>query len=265
MSKYPARTVQINAATVAAIQTVFARSRLSHQAWKSRRLEGRVDGRNVHRYEATGKIDIFRDRKGQSPTKVNLWLLVDASGSMNGNKAEHSADISATLVEAFKRIPSVRLHVWQHDFQYSDHSVRLFKVYETGMSIAGFATMHGNGLEGNADGFALQAVGDRALADTRRDEQCLILVISDGAPTDHGIGATNRDLIQHSWTVSERLRQRGARVLCVAIEAYTSYAYTMYGKDNVVPFNYGKPTAWEELARGFGALLGKTLQQAAGH
>lgn len=260
MGRYGARKNQIDAATVASIQTVFQRSRLSRNGWQRRLLEGRVDSHNAWRSDR-GQVDIFKDRRAQSPTVVNLWLLVDASGSMHGNKAESAADISATFVEAFKRIPSVKLRVWQHDFEYGETAVNLYRIFDPAhRSLDRFQTMHGNGLQGNADGFALAAIGQMALREARNGEKTLIIVISDGQPTDHAKNATNYDLLQFSHTVSEDLRRKGAQVYCVAIEKAKSYAYSMYGEENVVPFHYGDPRAWSDLARDLAAMLGRTLR-----
>lgn len=254
----------VDPATVASVHTIFSRSRLAHNAWKSRRFEGRCEGRNVWRSDAQGAIDIFRDRRGVSPTVVNVWLLVDASGSMggsySGSKASHAQDISATLAEAFKRVQSVKLRVWQHDYDYAQSAVILHRVYEPGMSLSAIDGMAENGSRGNADGFALHAIGEMALKQSRPGERVMIIVISDGEPTDHGVGATNRDLVQHSWTISEGLRRKGVDVLCVAIEREVSYTYSMYGEANVVPFKYGQPSAWNDLARGLANLFGKTLK-----
>ena len=107
-----------------------------------------------------GSIDIFRERQQQSPTMLDVHLLVDASGSMSGDRACRAQDMAATLVDAFKRIPTVRVHVWQHNASSGTASV--YRVYEPGMSLDGMTQMLNHIDGGNADGFALQAVGERA-------------------------------------------------------------------------------------------------------
>ena len=77
---YQEREPYINAATAAGIQTVFNRTRLSHQTWESRQLTGRLDGRQAWRNDARGSIDIFRERKQPSPTRLDVHILVDSSG-----------------------------------------------------------------------------------------------------------------------------------------------------------------------------------------
>ena len=75
MLSYVDRKPYINAATAAGIQTVFNRTRLSHQSWEARQLSGRLDGRQAWRNDARGSIDIFRDRRLPSPTKLDVRLI----------------------------------------------------------------------------------------------------------------------------------------------------------------------------------------------
>lgn len=250
---------QIDGATVASIQTIFQRSRLSHTGWSSRLLEGRLDSRHVWRNDARGSIDIFKDRRAMGTTKVNVWLLVDASGSMGGEKALRSMDTAATLAEAFKRITTVNLHVWQHK-AVKGGTASMHRVYERGATPK-FASMPRWIGGGNADGFALQWIGDKALKAARPDERTIIIVISDGLPSVHAPNATNHDLVQFSHTVATRLRQKGAAVLSISIERDAeSNSYGMYGRENVVPFNFGSATAWVTLAQGLAEKFGRVLR-----
>lgn len=254
------RVSHVDMATVASVQTIFQRSKLSHAGWQSRLLEGRIDSRHAWRNDARGVVDIFKDRRAASTTKVNVWLLNDASGSMQGTKAEYSQDCTATLVEAFKRISTVRLHVWQHKAS-SYEAVDMIRIYERGR-VDRVAEMAGNAGGGNADGFALQWLGDQALKMARPDERTIIIVISDGLPSVEGKNATNHDLISFNNIVATDLRLRGASVLCVAIEggALEGHARSMYGPTNVIPFQPGYERAWSDLARGLGDLFGRELR-----
>lgn len=252
-----ARAPKVNAATVAAVQTAFQRSRLSHKGWTARRTEGRIDGRHVWRNDARGVTDIFKDRQSPSATKLNVWLLVDASGSMAGYRAENAQDLSATIAEAFKRIPTVTLRIYQHTMKDGPGTVNIIRNYGDGVDKIRQQTANVGG--GNADGFALMWIGNEAVRKQRPDERSLIIVLSDGAPTDHGLGATNGDLVGFSRAVSEELRAKGVGVIGVGIANNTAETVNMYGKDNVVMFNPSVPGAWSQLAREFGALFGRLI------
>lgn len=251
------RQPQVDPVTVASIQTVFARSALSHQGWRYNLPEGRLASRDIWKNDATGTTDIFRERRAPSPTKVNVWLLVDASGSMKeADKDVNAQDVTATLIAAFARIPTVRLHVYQHN---ADADVYIYRVFDGGIN-AVTKMLERNG-RANADGFALEAIGNKALRDVRKGERTLVIVLSDGMPSVHGRDASNRDLPAHSATIATRLRLRGAKVMSVSIDSkYDKVHAQMYGAENVVPFNGAKgKAAWGDLARDFGRVFGRML------
>jgi hypothetical protein len=249
------REPYIDGATVSAIRSVFNRTRLAHQNWQSRRMEGRLDSRHVWRYDAANSIDIFRERKNPSPTKLNVFVLVDGSGSMSGSSACNAQDVAATLVDAFKHVPTVRMHVWQHWAEA--HGATLLRRYEPGMSLEGLTKMPQTS-GGNADNFALRAMGDRAISLARPDTQSLIIMISDGRPSVHGNGATLIDPVAHARkTVADLLRKK-VHVMSVAIAPLGGINAEMYGERNVIPFTGD----WNELARSFSATFGRFLSEA---
>lgn len=296
---YGDRVPYVDTATVQSVQNAFARSRLSHRGWTPRQAEGRVDGRNVWRNDARGATDIFRERHSPSTTKVNVWLLVDVSGSMAGKdyvrgaramvpnpafdparegnvgyytqalvpdslgkRVNRAQDCAATLVAAFSRISTVTLRVWSHS-AYNSESGRGLKVHmrrwaEPGMPPTAMYGLAGAAGSGNADGFALKWFGDRALKAARPDERTVIVVISDGEPTEYDHSATNTNLIEFSANVSADLRSRGATVLSISIAGDPKGdSARMYGAENIVPFTGD----WEKLGRELGTLFGQALKK----
>lgn len=250
------RTPYVDPGLVASIQQVFVETKMSHASWSNRQFYGRFDGRQVHRYVTNGDTDLYRRRSQPSPTKLNVHILVDSSGSMWGHNISNAQDATATLVAAFGGSPEVRVHVWQHNAVASGADI--YKAWEPGMPIDALRNMPGRVAGGNADGFALDAVGQRALDTGLPDELNLVIMVSDGAPSAHGAGATNPDLIAHSQVVVRNLRQQGVHVLSVAIAGGAGVNEQMYGKDNNVPFNGD----WNALARTFGAVFGDLLRRA---
>jgi Mg-chelatase subunit ChlD len=246
------RTPYIDAATVAAVQTTFNRTRLSHQRWEGRQLQGRIDQRFVWRNTAKGDVDIFKERRLPSPTKLDVHLLVDASGSMMGARACRAQDMAATLVDAFKRIPTIRVHVWQH--HALNGQTTIVRVFEPGMPADKIRKMTSNSGGGNADGFALEAVGMRAVSQQRPDTKSMVIVISDGLPSVTGVGAT-ADIHEHSKMVADTLRKKGVEVIAVAIAGSDKRHRQMYGNDKCVLFEGD----WSHLSRDFAGLFGKAL------
>lgn len=249
------RKPYVDAGTAASLQTVFNRTRLSHQTWESRQLHGRLDGRQAWRNDARGHVDIFRERRQPSPTKLDVYLLVDASGSMYGDRACRAQDMVGTLVEAFKRIPTVRVHIYQHNAHAGVCEV--YRVYEPGSSPEGMNTMLYNLGGGNADGFALLAVGTKAAQAKRPDTKALVIVISDGLPSVSGLGARG-DILDHSKLVTQDLARKGVGVMGVAIAGDFRAHEQMYGIGSSVLFTGD----WGKLGRDFAAVFGKALASA---
>src|SRR5262245_47946610 len=247
------REPYINKATVAAIQAVFNRTRLSHQGWEPRQMYGRIDQRRVWRNDAFGNVDIFRERRLPSPTKLNVHLLVDASGSMGGGRICRAQDMVGTLIDAFKRIPTIRVHVWEHNATGS--GCNIYRLYEPG-KVNKLNTMLFNIAGGNADGFALQWIGDRALKSRRPDEQTLVIIISDGLPSVAGTGADiTIPKTEQSAFVSSELRRKGCSVMGIAIAADKATHADMYGDRSTVGFDGD----WNKLRRDIGATFGRVL------
>lgn len=246
------REPYVDATTVAAIQNVFNRTRLSHQGWEAGQVYGRLDARNAWRSDAIGAKDIFRDRRTASPTILNVAILVDASGSMQGERACRAQDMAGTLVRAFQRIPTVKLSVWQHN---ATRSVAIYRNYERGSANRlNQMLTHIDG--GNADGFALEFIGQRLLKVARRDEVNLVIVISDGLPSQKGNGAVpGTNIVDHSTLVATELRRKGCQVMSVAIAGDTTTHRLMYGEGNVVPFT----NDWGKLSRDFASVFGRVI------
>jgi len=248
------RVPYVNGATVAAIQTTFNRARLSHQGWEARQPQGRIDPRRVWRNTARGDVDIFRERRNPSPTKLDVHLMVDASGSMYGPRSCRAQDMAATLIEAFARISTVRVHVWQHNA--SGGVANIYRCYAPGSSAKGMNEMLNNIGGGNADGFALEAIGAKVVSDLRPDTLGLIIVISDGLPSVNGVGATG-DIKDHSVLVTQNLKRKGVEVLGVAIAGDQRAHEYMYGAGHSVSFSGD----WAALSREFAAIFGKFLRK----
>jgi len=250
------RTPFIDPGLVSSIRQVFAETRLSHATWQSRQFYGRFDGRQAHRYVTQHQTDLYRIRRMPSATKLNVHILVDSSGSMSGQPMADAQDCTATLVEAFGGDPNVRVHVWQHNAV--GNGTYIYKMYEPGMPSSNLKQMPGRIAGGNADGFALDAIGQKALDTGQPDEVNLVIMVSDGAPSAHGVGARNHDLIAHSQTVVANLNQQGVLVLSVGIAGNAGVNERMYGRENNIPFNGD----WNELGRTFGAVFGDILRRA---
>jgi hypothetical protein len=126
------------------------------------------------------------------------------------------------------------------------------------MSPEGMSRMLYNIAGGNADGFALEAIGQLAAKDKRPDTGSLVIIISDGLPSVSGIGATG-DIKDHSAVVVSALKGKGVSVLGVAVAGDINAHRHMYGEANVVNFTGD----WAALSREFSGVFGSFLRKGA--
>lgn len=184
----------VHKAVVSAVRTAFQRSRTSTAGWKHRLDEGRLDMRNVWRVEATHRADVFRDRLAPGATKVNVHILVDGSRSMfSGDQKNadgspetriHKAmDITATLADAFRSQPQVRLNVWLHNTNVKQGQVAVWPIMTNGQGRENIGYMELAVAGGNGDGYAIKYVADKVRKTHRKGEVDLIIVVSDGLPS----------------------------------------------------------------------------------
>jgi hypothetical protein len=210
----------VDTGTVAAVRLAFQRQRSAGRNWKTRQHTGRVDGRSVWRNDARCDRDIFRDRTATGAIKVNVHILVDASGSMTSEadpndpdvvqaradkksiwmlppevqariktRVQAATDVTATLVEAFRTQQDVRLSVWMHNTWTHDNTnnvpadLSLIEVIKSGKGKENIPYMPLMAGGGNGDGYAIKHVVDRLARETRPDEVPLLIVVSDGLPS----------------------------------------------------------------------------------
>jgi len=273
----------VHAAVVAAVRTAFVRSRTSPRVWAHRLDEGRLDPRNVWRQQATARTDIFRDRTAPGATKVNVHILVDGSGSMtsgdqhnedgsSASRIEKAIDIAATLTDAFRGQPTVRLSVWMHNTMSQFGEVAMWPIVTNGQGRQNIGFMAGAVGGGNGDGYAIKWVGEKVRRTHRKGEVDLLIVVSDGLPSWLSSG---RDIGRYDYTTGtytgdgnngvklvynavQELRDRGVRTLSIAITPNNNQV-EMYGEDGTIPFTGD----WAELAVNIGKALGDTLSAAA--
>jgi hypothetical protein len=253
---------------VAAIRKAFLQAKTSHEAWKPYRRDGRFDPRQAPR-AARMDLDVFKKRAGASTTKVKVAVLIDSSGSMHGSGTgtiqnplhpEHTvrttaataaAVFGATIAKAIGSIPTVDLDVYQHAAGYGRMFIKWR--WQRGTPLGAFnEAIYGIGGGGNADGHALYAVTEHMRRTIRRGERGVILMVSDGLPSQYAPGGTG-DAGQALIDAVAHARKQGFDVLAVAIDGSDQSVY--YGAEHVVPFDGNWTGLGSALARHIGAAL----------
>ena len=239
-----------------ALRSAFTSRRTAHDARNVAR-SGRISGSRAYRVRA-GFDTVFTRRDALSPDRLDVHLLIDASGSMNGREGltynpnrgrweqgQKRLTLAATLVaniaEALDHLPFVRVHVWAHN---TDGSAILWDVYDSrGGDLHRVRDIKTAG--GNNDASVIRALGERILRERSPRERSLMVVMSDGAPCE-----------PHPWVAGavEAVREKGIGVISVAVTGgLTKTQEACYGVENVVPWE----NDWDKLGRGIARIMGR--------
>lgn len=256
---------------VAAIRKAFTTARTSTDAWHGHQRRGRFDirqGMAATRCEQ----DVFRRKVGVSTTKVKCSVLVDASGSMGygssgriqnplaptgralGVTAHMAAAVfGATIATALGTVPTVDLDIFQHDAGSGTLTIKWRWTKGTPVAVFNEAARGGiGGGGGNADGHALFAITERMKREIRPGERGVILMVSDGLPSQYstdGLGDAGQALVD----AVAHARKAGFEVIAVAIDGSDQTAY--YGKDGFIKFTGN----WTALGADLAGRIGKSL------
>ena len=148
-----------------------------------------------------GVESIYRRETTVRADRMAVCVLVDESGSMEGEKIEAARDTAVLLNEALAPVRNVDLYIYGHTTE-SGPFVKL-NVYKEGNSSKFDRYVLGS-LEAdysNVDSKAIREAAARVRARTR--DRCLFIVISDGAPCEPESNVRNavRDLTRDGFTV----------------------------------------------------------------
>jgi uncharacterized protein with von Willebrand factor type A (vWA) domain len=139
--------------------------------------------------EAVQGVDTIYETYGHVITdKIALCLVIDESGSMNGDSIKKARQCAILLAEAIKDNHSIELFIYGHSADIREHGkVDLIKYYESGERTTNLFSLGSISAKSqNRDGDAILAIAHLVRRRTKR--KCLMFVISDGEPCAYGYG-----------------------------------------------------------------------------
>lgn len=177
---------------------------LARRKWQIEQTEGRLDPRNAPRIvmpqvgDGTYNRQIFRNQTPRQQLDTAVTVMIDCSGSMSGRKHMCAAQAGVALYDLFTRALRVPTEVLGFT-TYSGPTYWEFKKFsERRMdraTLAGRICSHQvtGAMSGNADGDALMFAWDRIK--NRKEKRKVIIVLSDGSPSDAAGGDSDATLI----------------------------------------------------------------------
>ena len=171
---------------------------------------------------------IFYDQRKHTLKDTAIFVLTDWSGSMIGTKMHYAADASQRLVYTFDRILNIPVALAAFSDRSSDCDVGYIKPYNTrGMSSKEIAERFDKFRIyscGNNDSDAVHWAWQQILK--RKESRKILMVLSDGAPTDswHGHAHINLKFITKAIEKDGRVELYGIGIMSDAVKNY----YTNY-------------------------------------
>jgi Mg-chelatase subunit ChlD len=240
----------------AALAGALTLARKGKQAPLKDQREGRIDPRRITR-AAVADNRIFVRKGAPAPDKIRVTILVDASGSMDSairtKNAQGGWDWGATyaatccqiardLAGASDLLPWVTADISAFTTGHGD--VVIFPMWKTGQKPEEIDAYGLIPMGGTEEGYAIAFAQDEMLEHLKGREQGLIIIISDGAPSEPA----------HVKSVVAQAKKNKIPVVSVALVA-SAHQPLMYGKDNVIDFDGNV----KRLARRMAQVIGRVI------
>lgn len=207
--------IATDAEAVGIFRSAFIRMRGGNDGRIGGKRSGRLDDRRIFRL-ADRKDDRVFTRRGAAKTQpLRVYLMVDISGSMGGEREVQVREVAKALVEASMGADNLTLEVHGWDDKVTP------SIWERGMDPDRLKFLRHSGLTHDAQ--ALIWATDRMQHHLRVGEHGLIIMMSDG----EGVGAS---ILKHHV---EEARTKGISVFGITMAEYLDQT-DEYGKDGFV-------------------------------
>lgn len=215
----------------AAVRNALMRSRTGTTGIDRGQNRGRCDSKSLSRI-AMNDYRLFHRRHAPDPGKYLISMAIDWSGSMGGHPAAATIALAKSIADATRHAPSLRVKIsgWTSKNHTAASRVPaaagVYEAWRTGQPISDINDLGRIAMGGTPDAISLQAEINRVLREANRDEQPIVIMMSDGA----GMG------IPHMRRVVEEAAKRGVRVVSVSLGHQVSedYQKAVYGEGNYI-------------------------------
>lgn len=133
---------------------------------------------------AYGDTEVFRKNGTQSRFDGCVYMLIDNSGSMHGQKRSLACRAAAVQEEAFKELIPIKIVAFDERGELIHDVVKGWDEVTAKNACWNFC-LHGRSGSGNEDGYDI-LIASRELMQ-RPEEKKLLIILSDGAPGDQGL------------------------------------------------------------------------------
>lgn len=204
--------------------------------------EGTVDDDELWRW-AADDWRVFQEKEEKRRVSARVYLLVDMSGSMSGEKLSAAQRMARLFIEALTSMDGVTPKVYGHTgdvgtddrTHFMSNTAQIYRLWEPGdkMSRLGLIMTkpHGNNYDGHAIAWVARQMQDEA----QGDEQKILIVLSDGLPAGTNYGGEQG--MGHVRKVVTDAKRKGIRVLQMAIDTAMDESRQKKMFDEYIPYN----------------------------
>jgi len=160
---------------------------LSRDRYEYGKKRGKLNGASLYRVgmkEAKGLNErLFKQKIVNKVLDISIQILIDASGSMSGNKFTVAGGAAIVLNNVFSNVLKIPTEILAFTDTHACHRMFILKEFDTPISDIRMASSLGNiayNLEDNVDGESL-VYGYTRIA-KRKEKRKMMIVLSDGAP-----------------------------------------------------------------------------------
>jgi len=164
--------------------------------------------------------NVFMDEEPAKEYSMDLFLLIDESGSMCGSKVVNAQIAALGMFLAFKDRPNINVYLYGHTAQQvSSKSLELIRYHDPTKKPLDINNVFGiHGRSQNVDGYAIVESGE--MLKKGKGSSKIMVVLSDGSPCASGYSGSESE--KHVRCAVEDLENAGVFVIQVAVDNIAS-------------------------------------------
>lgn len=195
----------------------FLNSRLNRATEFFELQHGELDEEALYSLKLSNR-DIFFDEEEMPGYSLDIAVLVDESGSMNGRKIQEAKVAALALALALRNNEHINLFVYGHTADLNREPFTMYRYLDPFKRATDFNSLFGiESRSCNADGYAIQQMGE--IMKESKSAQKVLIVISDGQPAAqcYGHGFDGDSGIAHTREMVSSLERQGIFVIQIAV------------------------------------------------
>lgn len=182
----------------AVLRSIFEKYNVGGWKTKSQLENGKIDRRFLHRVPMDDQR-VFKQMEKRVNSPLDVITLIDESGSMGGCKYQKAREVAILIHEALLKIPDINYWCYGHTTIGWDGC--LMTIYHEGKvtdRMEKYRLARIRAYSGNCDGRAILEAAARVKKRITGDRKVLMILISDGLPSESCEGISPSDFAKRA-------------------------------------------------------------------